>query len=176
MYLETQASAALTGEPGVEGWACCAGLSGESSVDAVKEITELIKAQRGYELNAKVITAVDKCSPPPRRCADAMGSLLLLAAGDGDSLVAPDPAGAFGAGGGIWCWSPPICSVRASATWPSVGNPVAIYAGRPILARPSAPPRWSNAPDRAAFVSFRRADHLHEGRALDRGAEGSGSR
>jgi flagellar basal-body rod protein FlgG len=26
----------------------------------VQEITELIKAQRGYELNAKVITAVDQ--------------------------------------------------------------------------------------------------------------------
>ena len=32
----------------------------ESSVDAVKEVTELIKAQRGYELNAKVITAADQ--------------------------------------------------------------------------------------------------------------------
>jgi flagellar basal-body rod protein FlgG len=26
----------------------------------VREVTELIKAQRGYELNAKVITAVDE--------------------------------------------------------------------------------------------------------------------
>lgn len=32
----------------------------ESSVDPVREITELIKAQRGYELNAKVITAADQ--------------------------------------------------------------------------------------------------------------------
>ncbi|MCH1466441.1 MAG: flagellar basal body rod protein FlgG, partial [Rhodobacteraceae bacterium] len=32
----------------------------ESSVDAVREITELIEAQRGYELNAKVISAADK--------------------------------------------------------------------------------------------------------------------
>jgi len=32
----------------------------ESSVDAVREVTELIEAQRGYELNAKVITAVDQ--------------------------------------------------------------------------------------------------------------------
>ena len=32
----------------------------ESSVDSIKEVTELIKAQRGYELNAKVITAVDQ--------------------------------------------------------------------------------------------------------------------
>jgi flagellar basal-body rod protein FlgG len=32
----------------------------ESSVDAVREVTELIKAQRGYELNAKVLTAADQ--------------------------------------------------------------------------------------------------------------------
>lgn len=32
----------------------------ESSVDAVREITELIEAQRGYEMNAKVITAADQ--------------------------------------------------------------------------------------------------------------------
>ncbi len=31
-----------------------------SSVDAVKEVTELIEAQRGYEMNAKVISAVDQ--------------------------------------------------------------------------------------------------------------------
>ena len=29
-------------------------------VDPVREITELIKAQRGYELNSKVITAADQ--------------------------------------------------------------------------------------------------------------------
>lgn len=32
----------------------------ESSVDAVREITELIEAQRGYELNSKVISAADQ--------------------------------------------------------------------------------------------------------------------
>ena len=32
----------------------------ESTVDAVREVTELIEAQRGYELNAKVITAADE--------------------------------------------------------------------------------------------------------------------
>ncbi len=32
----------------------------ESSVDPVREISELIEAQRGYELNAKVITAADQ--------------------------------------------------------------------------------------------------------------------
>ncbi len=32
----------------------------DSSVDAVREITELIEAQRGYEMNAKVISAADQ--------------------------------------------------------------------------------------------------------------------
>ncbi|ABF65692.1 flagellar basal-body rod protein FlgG [Ruegeria sp. TM1040] len=32
----------------------------DSSVDAVREITELIEAQRGYEMNSKVISAVDQ--------------------------------------------------------------------------------------------------------------------
>jgi flagellar basal-body rod protein FlgG len=32
----------------------------DSTVDAVREITDLIEAQRGYELNAKVITAADQ--------------------------------------------------------------------------------------------------------------------
>ena len=32
----------------------------ESSVDVVQEISELIEAQRGYELNSKVITAADE--------------------------------------------------------------------------------------------------------------------
>ena len=32
----------------------------DSSVDPVREITELIESQRGYELNAKVITAADQ--------------------------------------------------------------------------------------------------------------------
>ncbi|KMK65554.1 flagellar basal-body rod protein FlgG [Puniceibacterium sp. IMCC21224] len=32
----------------------------DSSVDAVREVTELIEAQRGYELNAKVISAADQ--------------------------------------------------------------------------------------------------------------------
>ena len=62
LYLETQASGPpLTGAPGGEGLGVLRqGYLEESSVDAVKEITELIKAQRGYELNAKVITAVDQ--------------------------------------------------------------------------------------------------------------------
>lgn len=32
----------------------------QSSVDSVREITDLIEAQRGYELNAKVLTAADQ--------------------------------------------------------------------------------------------------------------------
>ena len=31
-----------------------------SSVDSVREVTELIEAQRGYEMNSKVISAVDQ--------------------------------------------------------------------------------------------------------------------
>ncbi len=62
LFLETNAS----GAPNVS----TAGTNGlgvfrqgyleDSSVDAVREITELIEAQRGYELNAKVITAADQ--------------------------------------------------------------------------------------------------------------------
>ncbi len=62
LFLETEASGpALAGTPGVDGLGTLRqGYLEESSVDAVKEVTELIKAQRGYELNAKVITAVDQ--------------------------------------------------------------------------------------------------------------------
>ncbi|RMF39638.1 MAG: flagellar basal-body rod protein FlgG [Alphaproteobacteria bacterium] len=62
LYLETTASGQpLTGDPGTEGRGTLRqGYLEESSVDAVREITELIEAQRGYELNAKVITAGDQ--------------------------------------------------------------------------------------------------------------------
>lgn len=62
LYLETAASGQpQIGEPGVEGRGTFRqGYLEESSVDAVREITELIEAQRGYELNAKVITAADQ--------------------------------------------------------------------------------------------------------------------
>lgn len=62
LYLETPASGPATvGTPGQEGLgALRQGYLEESSVDAVREVTELIKAQRGYELNAKVITAADQ--------------------------------------------------------------------------------------------------------------------
>ncbi|MCB1332077.1 MAG: flagellar basal-body rod protein FlgG [Roseivivax sp.] len=62
LFLETEASGpALPGAPGQDGLGTLRqGYLEDSSVDAVREITELIEAQRGYELNAKVITAVDQ--------------------------------------------------------------------------------------------------------------------
>ena len=62
MFLETAASGpAQIGQPGQEGLGRLrAGYLEESSVDSVREITELIKAQRGYEMNSKVITAADQ--------------------------------------------------------------------------------------------------------------------
>ena len=62
LYLESPASGApLVGTPGVDGLGTLRqGYLEDSSVDAVREVSELIKAQRGYELNAKVITAADQ--------------------------------------------------------------------------------------------------------------------
>jgi len=62
LFLETEASGnALTSTPGQDGLGTLRqGYLEDSSVDAVREITELIEAQRGYELNAKVITAADQ--------------------------------------------------------------------------------------------------------------------
>ncbi len=62
LFLETEASGApVVATPGLDGLGTLRqGYLEESSVDAVREITELIKAQRGYEMNAKVITAVDE--------------------------------------------------------------------------------------------------------------------
>ncbi len=62
LFLESPASGpAQTGTPGVDGLGMLRqGYLEDSSVDAVREVTELIKAQRGYELNAKVITAADQ--------------------------------------------------------------------------------------------------------------------
>jgi flagellar basal-body rod protein FlgG len=62
LFLETPASGpSLVGTPGTEGLGSLRqGYLEDSSVDAVREITELIEAQRGYELNAKVITAADQ--------------------------------------------------------------------------------------------------------------------
>lgn len=62
LFLETSASGPATiSAPGENGLGTVRqGFLEESSVDAVREITELIEAQRGYELNAKVITAADQ--------------------------------------------------------------------------------------------------------------------
>ncbi|MEH6520676.1 flagellar basal-body rod protein FlgG [Sulfitobacter sp.] len=62
MFLETEASGpALVSSPGEDGLGTLRqGYLEDSSVDAVREITELIEAQRGYEMNAKVISAVDQ--------------------------------------------------------------------------------------------------------------------
>ena len=62
LFLETPASgSAVSGTPGADGLGTLRhGYLESSSVDAVREITELIEAQRGYELNAKVITAADQ--------------------------------------------------------------------------------------------------------------------
>lgn len=62
LFLETAASGAPTiGEPGVDGRGTFRqGYLEQSSVDVVAEITELIEAQRGYELNSKVLSAADE--------------------------------------------------------------------------------------------------------------------
>lgn len=62
LFLESAASGPpLIGSPGLDGLGTLRqGYLEESSVDSVREVTELIKAQRGYELNAKVITAADQ--------------------------------------------------------------------------------------------------------------------
>lgn len=62
LYLETEASGPATvSVPGEDGLGSLRqGYLENSSVDAVREITELIEAQRGYELNSKVISASDQ--------------------------------------------------------------------------------------------------------------------
>ncbi len=62
LFQETAASGpAQVGMPGTDGLGTLRqGYLEESSVDPVREMTELIKAQRGYELNSKVITAADQ--------------------------------------------------------------------------------------------------------------------
>ena len=52
---------ARPGDPGIEGRGTLRqGYLEESSVNVVAEITNLIEAQRSYEMNSKVITAVDE--------------------------------------------------------------------------------------------------------------------
>lgn len=62
LFLETAASGAPSaGEPGIDGRGTFRqGYLEDSSVDVVSEITELIEAQRGYELNARVLSAADE--------------------------------------------------------------------------------------------------------------------
>lgn len=62
LFVETSASGPPNvGDPGVDGrGAFRQGFLEDSAVDAVREITDLIEAQRGYEMNAKVITAADQ--------------------------------------------------------------------------------------------------------------------
>jgi flagellar basal-body rod protein FlgG len=62
LFTETEASGpALISTPGQDGLGTLRqGYLEDSSVDAVREITELIEAQRGYEMNAKVISAADQ--------------------------------------------------------------------------------------------------------------------
>lgn len=62
LFRETEASGApLVAEPGTDGLGTLRqGYLEDSAVDVVSEITELIEAQRGYELNAKVMTAADE--------------------------------------------------------------------------------------------------------------------
>jgi flagellar basal-body rod protein FlgG len=62
LYRETTASGTpVTGVPGDPGFGSVhQGYLENSNVDAVKEITELISAQRAYEMNSKVIQASDE--------------------------------------------------------------------------------------------------------------------
>jgi flagellar basal-body rod protein FlgG len=62
LFAVTEASGpALVSTPGEDGLGTLRqGYLEDSSVDAVREVTELIEAQRGYEMNAKVISAVDQ--------------------------------------------------------------------------------------------------------------------
>lgn len=62
LFAETEASGPpVISTPGVDGLGTLRqGYLEDSSVDAVREITELIEAQRGYEMNAKVISAADQ--------------------------------------------------------------------------------------------------------------------
>ncbi|MCO6051022.1 flagellar basal-body rod protein FlgG [Mesorhizobium sp. RP14(2022)] len=64
LFAETEASgAATTGVPGDPGFATVnQGYLENSNVDPIKEITELISAQRAYEMNSKVIQAADDMS------------------------------------------------------------------------------------------------------------------
>jgi len=62
LFLETPASGpSAVSSPGQDGLGVLRqGYLEDSSVDPVREVSNLITAQRGYELNSKVITAADQ--------------------------------------------------------------------------------------------------------------------
>jgi flagellar basal-body rod protein FlgG len=62
LYLETPASgAANVGIPGIDGYGSIVqGFLEVSNVNAVQEVTNLITAQRAYEMNSRVITTADE--------------------------------------------------------------------------------------------------------------------
>jgi len=62
LFLETEASGpSVVTTPGQDGIGTLRqGYLEDSSVDPVKEVTDLIEAQRGYEMNSKVISAADQ--------------------------------------------------------------------------------------------------------------------
>ena len=62
LFLETEASGPpAVSPPGQDGLGTLRqGYLEDSSVDPVKEVTDLIEAQRGYELNSKIISAADQ--------------------------------------------------------------------------------------------------------------------
>jgi flagellar basal-body rod protein FlgG len=64
LFRQTIASGAATpGNPGTQGFGVLRqGYLESSNVDPVKEITELISAQRAYEMNSKVVQAADDMS------------------------------------------------------------------------------------------------------------------
>ena len=62
LFLQTAASGApVTGNPGTAGFGSVEqGFIETSNVNVVTEITNLITAQRAYEMNSKVITSSDE--------------------------------------------------------------------------------------------------------------------
>lgn len=62
LYLETTASGSpITGNPGEDGFGfILQGFVESSNVDAITEITQLISAQRGYEMSSRVISTTDE--------------------------------------------------------------------------------------------------------------------
>ena len=62
MFIQTAASGApVAGNPGAAGFGTVMqGFVESSNVNIVSEITNLITAQRAYEMNSKVITAADE--------------------------------------------------------------------------------------------------------------------